>query len=100
MKNTALLLLSVWLIMQSSLSLSNYHFPYDKILLAVVSLASGLMLLIHIIQTKMANLGLLLLGVWLLLKSSLFLFHFSFLYSDMSVAILGLMAGVLLILRK
>jgi len=100
MRNIGILLLAAWLIMQSSLTLSGYHFPYQKLVLAIVALVSGGILLINVIQTKIANLGLLLLSIWLILKSSLFLFHFDFPYSNITVAILGLVTGVLLILRK
>jgi len=99
-KNIGLLLLALWLISQSILSLTGFNFPYQKLILSVLALSAGIVLLLHLIKTKFSNIGLFLLSIWLILKSCLYLFHFSFPYSDMTVAILALVTGVFLIIRK
>lgn len=99
MKNLGLLILAVWLITQGVLDLTKLHFPYDKLILSIVALVAGLVLLIYVIKTKLSDVGLLLLGVWLVLRSSLYLFHLSFPYSDMTIAIIGVVSGGLLLIR-
>lgn len=100
MRDIALFILAVWMIAQGVLALTAFHFPYEKQLLPLLALTAGIVLLMYVIKTKIANLGLLLLSLWLILRSSLYLFHYSFPYSDMVVAILGVVSGVVLMIRK
>ncbi|MCK5121423.1 MAG: hypothetical protein KAQ91_05540 [Methylococcales bacterium] len=99
MKYWGLLILALWLIIQGVLDLTNLHFPYEKLVMSIMALVAGLVLFLHAVKTKLSDVGLLLLGIWLVLRSSLFLFHFTFPYSDMTIAILGIVAGVLLLIR-
>jgi len=100
MKDTGLLILALWLITQSALRLTAIHFPYQEIILPGLALSAGIFILIHVIKTKIANIGLLLLSIWLILRSSLFLFNITFPYSDMTIAILGMVTGIMLIVKK
>lgn len=100
MKNTGLFIMALWLIAQGVLSLTKLHFPYEKHILSSVALCAGITLLLHGIKTRLGDIGLLLLSLWLILRSSLVLFHYSFPYSDMILAILAIVSGLFLIIRK
>jgi len=100
MKNSGFFLLALWLITQSILTLTTLHFPYEKIVLAVVALCAGFSFLLSVLKTKIADIGLLLLSIWLILHSSQFLLHFTFPYIDTTIAILAITAGVFLIIGK
>ena len=100
MKNTGLFIMALWLIAQGILSLTKLHFSYEKQFLSSVALCAGIVILLHGVKTRLGDKGLLLLSLWLILRSSLFLFHFTFPYSDVTLAILAIIAGLLLIIRK
>lgn len=100
MKNTGLFLMALWLIVQGILSLTKLHFPYEKHILSSVALCAGIVILLHGVKTRMGDIGLLLLSLWLILRSCLLLFHFTFPYSDVTLAILAIVAGFFLIIRK
>ena len=100
MKNLGLFIMALWLIVQGILSLTKLHFPYEKLLMPAVALTAGIVILLQVIKTKIGDIGLLLLSLWLILRSSLFLFHYTFPYSDMTLAILAIVAGIFLIIRK
>jgi hypothetical protein len=100
MKNTGLFLMALWLVAQGILSLTKLHFPYEKQLLSSVALCAGIVMLLHGVKTRLGDIGLLLLSLWLILRSSLFLFHYTFPYSDVILAILAIVAGLFLIIRK
>ena len=100
MRSVGLILLGLWLIAEGILNLIDLHFPYDRMILAAAALSAGVALLLNSIQSRLNDLGVLFLGLWLILRSSLFLFKFSFPYSEWLLAITGIIAGLLLILRK
>ena len=100
MKNLGLFIMALWLIAQGVLSLTKFHFPYEKIALPAVALTAGVVLLLYAIKSKLGDIGLFLLSLWLMLRSSMFLFHFTFAYSDMTLAILAISAGFFMMIRK
>lgn len=100
MRSVGFILLGLWLIAEGGLTLISLHFPYDRMILAAVALSAGVVLLMNSIQSKLYDLGILFLGLWLILRSSQFLFKYSFPYSEWLLAITGIVAGLLLILRK
>ena len=100
MKNTGLFIMALCLIAQGLLSLTKLHFAYEKQILSSVALCAGIVILLHGIKTRLGDIGLLLLSLWLILRSSLFLFHYTFPYSDVTLAILAIVAGLLLMIRK
>ncbi|MCK5871377.1 MAG: hypothetical protein KAG26_01005 [Methylococcales bacterium] len=98
-KHIGLFILSVWLILQGLGNTLKFDFPdYDKIL-PILNIVGGIFLILCIIKQQKGNIGLLLLGVWSLLQSSSFLFHISFNHSNTIIHVLGIIAGVLLILK-
>ena len=100
MKYYGLLLLGIWLIARSVLDLLNMHFSYDKILLACIALTAGVFLSVYELKAKLESIGTLLLGIWLIIGAAMLLFKFSFPSSQLIMAILALLAGLLLIVRK
>jgi hypothetical protein len=100
MKNLGLFLVSLWLITDNLLRLTSLHFPYQKIIIPAVALTAGIILFLYILKIRLGDIGLFLLSLWLILRSSLFLFHITFPYSDMTVAILGISTGFFLLIRK
>ncbi len=100
MKYFGLLLLGIWLIARSLLDLLNVHFSYDKIVLACIALAAGVFLTVYELRAKLESIGVLLLGVWLIIGAAMVLFKFTFPSSQLIMAILASLSGLLLILRK
>lgn len=98
LKYISLVLLSVWLITQGLSGVFKIDLLEGK-LLPILNLVVGAFLVLFLIRMKRGELGLLLLGVWSLLQSSLFLFHVSFSFSNTIVHVLGMVAGILLILK-
>ena len=100
MKYYGLLLLGIWLIARSVLDLLNMHFSYDKIVLACIALAAGVFLSVYELKAKLESVGTLLLAIWLIISAAMALFKFSFPSSQLIMAILALLAGLLLVVRK
>ncbi|WP_305907789.1 hypothetical protein Q9L42_013980 [Methylomarinum sp. Ch1-1] len=100
MKAVGLLLLALWLITDALLKLTHWHFAYQIPLLAALALITGAILLLSVIKSRFGDIGLLLLAIWLILSSCIQLFHVSFPYSGLTLAILAIVSGVFLILRK
>ena len=100
MKYFGLTLLAVWLIAQAVIDLTGLHFPYETLVLAVFSLTSGLVIFLYVVKIKFTNVGLLLLSVWLLIKSTMLLFNFTFPYANTVVAVLALATGITLVIIR
>ena len=100
MKHSGLFLLALWLITDAVLDLTKLHFPYQKLVMPGLALSSGIVLLLSVIKSRFGDIGLLLLSIWLILHSCIKLFHVTFLYSDMTLAILAIVSGLFLIIRK
>lgn len=100
LRTTGLFLLAVWLILQGIVTLTRIHWPYEKTVLAAFAFTSGLILLLDLFRSRFNSFGMLLLGIWLLLRGSMALLHYHFPYSDAITACLGIAAGLLLILRR
>jgi membrane protein insertase Oxa1/YidC/SpoIIIJ len=98
-KYIGLILLSLWLIALGLGDLLNIYFPKEQKILPIINMAAGVFLVLCIIKIKRGEIGLLFLGFWAVLQSSLFLFHYSFNHSNTVVHILGIIAGVLLIFK-
>lgn len=100
MKYYALLLLGIWLIVRSLLELLNVHFSYEKIVLACIALAAGVLLSTHELKEKLESIGTLLLGIWLIMGAVIVLFKFTFPSSQLVMPILAILAGLLLMVRR
>lgn len=73
MKNMGLFILALWLIIQSILTLTKLHFLYEKQILSSVALFAGVVILLDVVKIRLGNIGLMLLSLWLILRSSLLL---------------------------
>ena len=100
MKNLGLQLLGIWLIAQSAIGFFKLHFTYDKVILAALALSAGIVLLADAISSRLGNIGLFMVAVWLLVNSCMFIFKLTFPASEMIMAIIAAVAGMLLILKK
>ncbi len=100
MKCYGLLLLGIWLIARSLMELLNFHFSYDKTVLASITLGAGVFLTVYGLKARLESVGSLLLGVWLIIGAAMVLFKFSFPLSQLIMAGLAALAGLLLIMRR
>lgn len=100
MKSIGLLLLGIWLIAIALLDLTHWHFSHQRTVLAVLALISGSVVLLSVIKTRFSDIGLLLLSIWLILRSCMQLFHVTFPHSVLVADILAIASGLFLILRK
>ena len=100
MKNTGLLLLGVWLTALGLKDFFQLQFRYHEMLFAGLGFAAGVSLLLNAMGSKFASPGLFLLAAWLLLKNGMMLFNWNFPASAQILSIIGIVAGILLILKK
>lgn len=100
MKNYGLLLLGVWLAGRSGLDLLGVSFPYQKLVLQILALVAGSLLILNEFKARLESMGTLLLGIWLAAGAAMALSGYGFASSKLVMAVLALVAGVLLILRK
>ncbi len=98
-KYIGLLFLGIWLTVQGLEGYFEFYFPHENKVLPLINLVAGLLLLFQAIRLKHGDVGIFLLGCWAILSSFLFLSHLSFTHSNTVVHLLGLVAGILLILR-
>ena len=113
------LLLSIWLIATAVLLLAKQSFANEGVILAILALAAGVLLVLqesrvtttnrvvrragHILRRGRgvaANLGILLLSLWLIVTAVLLLAKLSFANQEMILAGLAVAAGVLLLVRE
>ena len=92
-------LLAVWLISRSVTELLNLKFPYGAVALPVLALSAGIFILWPAIRLR-KGIGWLLLSLWLILSAGMALFDLSFSHSGTFLAIIALLAGIFLIVRK
>ena len=99
--NLGIILLSIWLILSGLLPLLNITFPASGTVLALLAIAAGVLLLLPLRGTRLSrNLGMLLLGIWLILTGLLPLLSLTFPASGTVLALLAVAAGVLLLIRR
>lgn len=93
------LLLGIYLSVSGLLSLSGLHIAVLSNLLPLVALVAGLLLLIGTGKLP-KSLGIILLGVWLILKGLLPFIHVGFHYFAFLTDGLAIAAGILILLRR
>lgn len=99
-KYIGLVFLAIWMITQGLEGFFEFYFPHEDKVLPAINLSAGFILLFYAIKLKHGDIGLFLLGCWAVLNSGLFLFHYSFIYSSTITHVLGIAAGVCLILKR
>ncbi len=101
MKRLPLTLLGIWLIVVGLVDLLGLSFAGSQVFLAVLGLAAGVTILLDFRSLKLAkNLGWLLLGIWLVLVNLLSVASISFPSSGLLLGLLGVTAGVLILLNR
>lgn len=101
MRHLAIILLATWLIASGLLPLLNVSIPSSDVILAVLAIAAGVLLLLNRGEFRLPrNLGVLLLGVWLILAGALPLLSISFPSSEVILGLLAASAGILLLLKR
>ncbi|MBN1147948.1 MAG: hypothetical protein JXA78_11890 [Anaerolineales bacterium] len=99
MKNLSKLLLAIWLIVMGAAALIGADFPYSDLLLPLLAIVAGVLIFLGLRYRKIRNnLGLLLLGIWLILVGALSFLSLSLPFLDVAMPVLAIVAGVLLLL--
>jgi len=101
MKNLGMVLLSIWLIITGLLTFATVSIPSSDIILALLAIAAGVLFLLDMREKKLSgNLGIILLSIWLILAGLLPLLSVTVPYSDIVLAVLAVVAGILLLIRR
>ncbi len=101
MKNLGMMLLSIWLIVTGLLTFATVSIPSSDIILALLAIAAGVLFLLDMREKRLSgNVGIILLSIWLILVGLLPLLSVTVPYSDIALAILAVVAGVLLLIRR
>jgi hypothetical protein len=113
MRRYGFILLAIWLILTGLITLFNFHFSGEAVILGLLALAGGVLLLLEDTGIGRArgrgergrgrfNIapGILLLAIWLILTGLFSLFSFSFTYENILLGLLALAAGVLLVIGR
>lgn len=99
--NAGLILLAIWLVASGLITVFDFKFLYSNLVMAIIAILSGILILFRIRDPRASiNLGLLLLSVWLILTGLFGLLSVSFPAGTVVMAVLGLAAGVLLLLGQ
>jgi cellulose synthase/poly-beta-1,6-N-acetylglucosamine synthase-like glycosyltransferase len=97
----AIVLLGIWLIATGLMPLFPINFHASSIILALLSIASGVLLILNGITTKFSrNIGMLLLSIWLIAEGLSSIVNFRFTAEATILALLALASGILLLLKR
>jgi len=94
-----IVLLGLWLIFSALISLLNIHIPVILNLVPIMALISGILILLGTIKPN-KTLGFLLLACWLILRGLSPFLYVRIPYFGFLVDILGIIAGVLILLKR
>jgi len=100
MKTWANILLAVWLIATGLVALVGSKISGIATILAVIAIAAGVLLLLAGRGRGAGSLGTILLAIWLIATGLIALTGFSFKGIDIVMAVLAMVAGVLILLRR
>ncbi len=93
--------LAIWLVAQGLISLFRVNNPTVLLALPILAILSGVLLLLRIRDSKPAvNLGFLLLSIWLILTGIIPLLNVGSLEISLVLAVLGLAAGILILVGQ
>jgi len=97
-KNFGVVLLGIWLIATGLFPLLNVSFTSSALLLALLAVATGVLILVGPRGGKLPrNLGALLLSIWLIATGLFPLLNIRFANSGLLLALLAIAAGVLIL---
>lgn len=101
MKRLATILLGVWLILRGLITLADLSFQGSSTVLAILAIAAGALLLLADWGEKFStHIADFVLGAWLILAGIVPLFDIHFRGSHAVLDVVGLLAGVLIIMRR
>jgi hypothetical protein len=101
MQNLGWILLAIWLIASGLIPLLGIQIPSGDTLLGLLAIAAGVLMLLGQRKLKFkANLGLLLLSIWLIVTGLLPLINFHFPALGVIMAVLAVAAGILLLAKR
>jgi len=101
LKNLGMVLLSIWLIVTGLLTFVTVSIPSSGIVLALLAIAAGVLFLLDMREKRLSgNIGIILLSIWLILAGLLPLLSVTVHYSDFALAILSVVSGILLLIRR
>ncbi len=100
MKSIGLLILGLWLILHSAADLFHISFPGKRVVFSLIALIAGIILLIEAMRMRLSDVGLTLLGLWLIIKGSMVAVPYDFPHSTLILAALAILTGVLLTIRR
>jgi hypothetical protein len=97
--NVGMLILCIWLFIVGILPILGTDFPNSTLALAIIAVVAGLFFLpVIFAERTFYNLGLFLLGLWLILSNSYHIWGFQFPAINVALALLGTLAALLLII--
>ena len=101
MKKLASILLGAWLILRGLITLAVFSFQGSQTVLAVAAVVAGALLIFADWSEKFAtHIADFVLGIWLILAGTVPLFNIHFRGSHAVLEVVGLLAGVLIIIRR
>jgi hypothetical protein len=101
LRNLGFILLAVWLIAVGAVGLLKLNFPYMDMILAALAIAAGILMILPVRGIKGAgNLGVLFLSIYLIASGALALLPVTIPASEAILALLAIVAGVLLLLKR
>jgi hypothetical protein len=101
MKRLAIIILGAWLILRGLVALADLSFHGSATILAVMAVVAGALLIIADWSEKFsAHIADFVLGLWLILAGIVPLFNIHFRGSHAVFEVIGVLAGVLIILSK
>lgn len=101
MKTWSNILLGSWLVLTGLLHLGGVSFPKSGVIVAVIGIVTGILLFIANSSEKIVTqIGGILLGIWLIAGGMVSLFHVRFTGSGVILAVLGVAAGVMVLIAR
>jgi hypothetical protein len=101
MRKWANILLGIWLVLTGLVHLGGVSFAKSGVILPILGIVVGILFLIADRSEKLAaQIGIVLLGVWLVAGGLVSLFHIHFDGSSVIIAVLAVAAGVMLMITQ
>ncbi|HEX9013036.1 MAG TPA: hypothetical protein VF813_05950 [Anaerolineaceae bacterium] len=101
LNSIGLIVLAVWLVLEGLVTLFKIDIPSLTLILPILAILAGVLVLLRIRDSKpIVNLGMLLLALWLILTGLIPLLRINQADLGLVMAVLGVAAGVLLLLGQ
>ncbi|MHB8843688.1 MAG: hypothetical protein ACYC7L_02980 [Nitrospirota bacterium] len=101
MKTWANILLGIWLVLTGLIRLGGVSFPKSGTVLIVLGIVTGILIIVANSSEKISTqIGGILLGTWLVAGGLMVLFNIHFSGSGVILAVLGVAAGVMVLIAR